>query len=139
MFCLHTLRKIKLLRYFHHKNIIGTFDILHQLLLHDFTEVYLIQELMETDLHHVIHTQELSNDHHQYFIYLAIDLMEKCLMFGLKCRIKVSEALRHSYLQAYTHKMSLPPNLTICEKKSSKVHALSIFSATPHLMPMKQY
>jgi mitogen-activated protein kinase 1/3 len=29
----------------------------------------LVQELMETDLHRVIRTQELSDDHCQYFIY----------------------------------------------------------------------
>lgn len=28
-----------------------------------------MQELMETDLHRVIRTQELSDDHCQYFIY----------------------------------------------------------------------
>lgn len=37
--------------------------------IHQFSEVYLVQELMETDLHRVIRTQELSDDHCQYFIY----------------------------------------------------------------------
>ena len=69
MFCLRTLREIKLLRHFRHENIIGILDILYPPSIYDFNEVYLVQELMETDLHRVIRTQELSDDHCQYFIY----------------------------------------------------------------------
>lgn len=69
MFCLRTLREIKLLRHFRHENIISILDILRPPSLDDFKEVYLVQELMETDLHRVIRTQELSDDHCQYFIY----------------------------------------------------------------------
>lgn len=69
MFCLRTLREIKLLRHFHHENIISILDILRPPDLESFKEVYLVQELMETDLHRVIRTQELSDDHCQYFIY----------------------------------------------------------------------
>jgi len=69
MFCLRTLREIKLLRHFRHENIISILDILRPPNLEDFKEVYLVQELMETDLHRVIRTQELSDDHCQYFIY----------------------------------------------------------------------
>jgi mitogen-activated protein kinase 1/3 len=69
MFCLRTLREIKLLRHFHHENIISILDILRPASFDDFTEVYLVQELMETDLHRVIRTQQLSDDHCQYFIY----------------------------------------------------------------------
>ena len=71
MFCLRTLREIKLLRHFSHENIISILDILQPTNLEDFKEVYLVQELMETDLHRVIRTQTLSDDHCQYFIYQA--------------------------------------------------------------------
>jgi mitogen-activated protein kinase 1/3 len=69
MFCLRTLREIKLIRHFHHENIIAILDILRPPSINEFNEVYLVQELMETDLHRVIRTQELSDDHCQYFIY----------------------------------------------------------------------
>jgi mitogen-activated protein kinase 1/3 len=69
MFCLRTLREIKLLRHFHHENIISILDILRPPSFEMFKEVYLVQELMETDLHRVIRTQNLSDDHCQYFIY----------------------------------------------------------------------
>ncbi|PBK94908.1 kinase-like protein [Armillaria gallica] len=76
MFCLRTLCKIKLLHHFHHENIIGILDILCPPSLHNFTEIYLVQEFMETDLHCVICTQELSDDHCQYFIYQTLHTLK---------------------------------------------------------------
>jgi hypothetical protein len=54
VFCLRTLREIKLIRWFSHENIISILDIVKPPSLEEFTEVYLIQELMETDMHRVI-------------------------------------------------------------------------------------
>ncbi|KAI9141799.1 putative MAK2 protein [Paraphysoderma sedebokerense] len=78
MFSLRTLREIKILRYFNHENIIGILDIIKPESIDKFNEVYLIQELMETDMHRVIRTQELSDDHCQYFIYQTLRAL-KCL------------------------------------------------------------
>jgi mitogen-activated protein kinase 1/3 len=84
MFCLRTLREIKLLRHFRHENIIGILDVLQPPEgLEGFTEVLLVQELMETDLHRVIRTQELSDDHCQYFIYQVINVL--CSLSNLRC------------------------------------------------------
>lgn len=90
MFALRTLRELKLLRYFAEQqvseNIISIVDIIKPSSLDSFKEVgrslshrkawsqltnavtsidlqvYLIQELMETDLYRVIKTQTLSDD-----------------------------------------------------------------------------
>jgi serine/threonine protein kinase len=79
MFCLRTLREIRLLRHFRHENVISILDILKPPSFADFKEVYLVQELMETDLHRVIRTQELSDDHCQYFIYqVSAPICEAC-------------------------------------------------------------
>lgn len=43
VFCLRTLREIKLLRWFNHENIISILDIVKPETLESFTEVYLIQ------------------------------------------------------------------------------------------------
>jgi mitogen-activated protein kinase 1/3 len=43
MFCLRTLREMKLLRYFNHENIISILDIQKPRNYDTFTEVYLIQ------------------------------------------------------------------------------------------------
>ncbi len=71
-FGLRTLREIKLLRHFNHENIISILDIVKPTDYDSFSEVYLIQEMMETDMHRVIRTQELSDDHCQYFIYQTL-------------------------------------------------------------------
>ncbi|KAG6907772.1 Mitogen-activated protein kinase 2 [Tephrocybe rancida] len=103
MFCLRTLREIKLLRHFNHENIIAILDILKPRSLEEFGEVYLVQELMETDLHRVIRTQDLSDDHCQYFIYQTLralkalhsadvlhrDLKPSNLLLNANCDLKV--------------------------------------------------
>lgn len=104
MFCMRTLREIKLLRHFRHENIIAILDIIRPRSFDAFNEVYLIQELMETDLHRVIRTQELSDDHCQYFIYQTVrglkalhsaevlhrDLKPSNLLLNANCDLKVS-------------------------------------------------
>ncbi|KAK7184616.1 mitogen-activated protein kinase [Paraphaeosphaeria sporulosa] len=105
MFCLRTLREMKLLRYFNHENIISILDIQKPRNYETFTEVYLIQELMETDMHRVIRTQELSDDHCQYFIYQTLralkamhsanvlhrDLKPSNLLLNANCDLKVCD------------------------------------------------
>jgi len=105
MFCLRTLREIKLLRWFNHENIISILDIVKPATYDGFTEVYLIQELMETDMHRVIRTQELSDDHCQYFIYQTLrglkalhtaavlhrDLKPSNLLLNANCDLKICD------------------------------------------------
>jgi len=64
---------------------------------------YLIQELMETDMHRVIRTQDLSDDHCQYFTYQTLralkamhsanvlhrDLKPSNLLLNANCDLKV--------------------------------------------------
>jgi serine/threonine protein kinase len=66
-----TLREIKLLRHFAgHENITCVYDIFKLGEGNDFNEVYMVQELMEADLHQIIRShQKLTNSHFQYFIY----------------------------------------------------------------------
>jgi mitogen-activated protein kinase 1/3 len=55
---------MKLLRFFQEngvsENIISIVDMIKPSSIEGFKEVYLIQELMETDMHRVIRTQDLS-------------------------------------------------------------------------------
>ena len=50
MFCLRTLREMKLLRYFNHENIISILDIQKPRNYETFTEVYLIQVRTKTHM-----------------------------------------------------------------------------------------
>lgn len=105
LFCQRTLREIKLLRHFNHENIISILDILAPESFERFQEVYLVQELMETDMHRVIKTQELSDDHCQYFVYqtfralkalhsanvLHRDLKPSNLLLNANCDLKLCD------------------------------------------------
>ncbi|BGP15885.1 mitogen activated protein kinase [Rhodosporidiobolus nylandii] len=94
LFCLRTLREIKLLRWFNHENIISILDIIKPTSLEGFSE-----ELMETDLHRVIRSQELSDDHqtlrglkalHSAMI-LHRDLKPSNLLLNANCDLKICD------------------------------------------------
>lgn len=73
LFCLRTLREIKLLQKFNsHENIIKLYDVQRPTNYSSFNEVYLIQEYMPGDLHQIIQTHALSDQHVQFFIYQII-------------------------------------------------------------------
>ncbi|OXG87353.1 extracellular signal-regulated kinase 1/2 [Cryptococcus neoformans D17-1] len=109
MFALRTLRELKLLKYFAEEgvseNIISVLDIVKPPSYDTFKEVYLVQELLETDLHRVIRTQDLSDDHCQYFLYQTCralkalhsaeiihrDLKPSNLLLNANCDLKVCD------------------------------------------------
>ncbi|POY74837.1 hypothetical protein BMF94_2110 [Rhodotorula taiwanensis] len=109
MFALRTLRELKLLRFFAEnqvsENLITVVDLIKPSSYDAFQEVYLIQELMETDLHRVIRTQTLSDDHVQYFVYQTLralkalhsvniihrDLKPSNLLLNANCDLKVCD------------------------------------------------
>ena len=64
------VREIKLLEFFQHENIIQMVDILRPESRTGFNDIYIVTELMETDLHRVIYSrQDLTEEHIQYFMY----------------------------------------------------------------------
>jgi serine/threonine protein kinase len=67
-----TLRELQLCRALQHENILGL-DRVVRPHSHGFSNVYLISELMETDLACVIRSpQELTEEHVQFFIYQVL-------------------------------------------------------------------
>lgn len=106
MFVTRTLRELKLLKFFHsHENIISVLDIVRPTSWHKFEAVYLVQELMETDLQKIINQQNLSEDHIQYFVYQILralkslhsaqvihrDLKPSNLLLNSNCDLKVCD------------------------------------------------
>ena len=66
----HILREIKILSFFDHDNIVTLLDVPKPDNKETYNDVYVITDLMETDLHRVIYSrQELTDEHIQYFIY----------------------------------------------------------------------
>lgn len=63
------LREVKLLRHFDHENIIRIFDM-YPPDSPDFDDIYIVTDLMDTDLHNVIYSRlKLEEDHHRFFMY----------------------------------------------------------------------
>ncbi|KAJ1933213.1 mitogen activated protein kinase [Linderina macrospora] len=105
MFCLRTLREIKLLKFFNHENIISILDIVRPASFDQFNEVYIIQELVDIDLHRIIKTQPLSEDHVQYFLYQILralkyihscnvlhrDLKPSNILLNANCDLKICD------------------------------------------------
>jgi serine/threonine protein kinase len=101
-----TLREIKLLRRLQHENIVLLRDIMKPPSMDDFNDVYLVYELMDTDLHQIIRSnQPLSDDHCQYFVYQLLrglkyihsanvlhrDLKPSNLLLNANCDLKICD------------------------------------------------
>jgi len=102
------LREIKLMKHFRHENIVGIVDMMPPRVkfLEDFNDVYIVADLMETDLHRIIYSkQPLSIDHVQYFIYQVLrglkyihsanvvhrDLKPSNLLVNSNCDLKICD------------------------------------------------
>ena len=76
--CKRMLREMRLLQHFNHENVLSIRDIMVPAWKDaegrpkDWKDVYLVTELLDTDLHYIIHSkQALTDDHIQYFVYQA--------------------------------------------------------------------
>jgi tRNA A-37 threonylcarbamoyl transferase component Bud32 len=102
------LREIKLLKHFEHENIVGILDMMPPAVkyVEDFNDVYIVTDLMETDLHRIIYSkQKLSMDHVQYFVYQVLrglkyihscnvlhrDLKPSNLLVNSNCDLKICD------------------------------------------------
>ena len=101
-----TLREIKLLRRLQHENIVLLKNIMRPPTKDDFNDVYLVYELMDTDLHQILRSsQGLSDEHCQYFLYQILrglkyvhtaqvlhrDLKPSNLLLNANCDLKICD------------------------------------------------
>ena len=54
------LREIKLLKYFDHENIISLLDVPRPDTRTGYNDIYIVTDLMETDLHRVIYSKQVN-------------------------------------------------------------------------------
>lgn len=104
-YCQRTLREIRILTRFSHENIIDIRDIISAPSVELMRDVYIVQCLMETDLHHVIRAQQLSEEHICYFLYQILrglkyihsanvlhrDLKPSNLLINGNCDLKICD------------------------------------------------
>ncbi|XP_078063953.1 serine/threonine-protein kinase NLK2-like, partial [Mustelus asterias] len=68
--CKRVFRELKMLSFFKHSNVLSALDILQPPHIDYFEEIYVITELMQSDLHKVIVSpQSLSAEHIKVFLY----------------------------------------------------------------------
>jgi len=97
------IREVQLLRKLRHENILGLVDLMMN---DERTDLYLVSELMDSDLHQIIISkQHLSNDHVQYFVYQILrgllfihstncihrDLKPSNILVNSNCDIKICD------------------------------------------------
>jgi serine/threonine protein kinase len=100
------LREIKLLRHFNHDNVVKLGDMVNPFSKKEFEDVYLVMELMDSDLHRIIHSKnKLTEEHFQYFIYQVLcglkyihsanvvhrDLKPSNLLLNANCELKICD------------------------------------------------
>ena len=106
--CKRLLREIKILQHFKHDNVLGLLDILPPGKdgSKEWKDVYIVSELMDTDLHYIIHSkQQLTDEHFKYFLYqilrgvhaihtahvLHCDLKPSNLLVNKNCDLKICD------------------------------------------------
>ena len=100
------LRELKLLRILKHENVVKIRTIILPKSRADFQDIYIVFELMDTDLGSFLRTDEqLTDTHHKFFLYQ--------ILLGLKC-IHSANAV-HRNLQPRKLLINENCDLKICE------------------------
>ena len=106
VFSLRTYRELKIQRLLEHENVLGIKRILKPKDRESFNEIYVVSELMETDLAQIIKSnQPLTDDHIQFFLYQILrglkyvhsagiyhrDLKPRNLLVNSNCDLKICD------------------------------------------------
>ncbi|KAL3137604.1 Mitogen-activated protein kinase 4 [Trebouxia sp. C0009 RCD-2024] len=155
-----TLREIKLLRHLRQENIIAIIDIMQPPNKDKFNDVYIVNELMDTDLHQIIRSsQPLSDDHYQYFIYQILrglkfihtanvlhrDLKPSNLLLNASCDLKICDfglartSSERNFMTEYvvTRWYRAPELLLSCEHYTAAIDIWSVGCILAELLQRK--
>jgi len=104
-YCQRTLREMRILLSLKHENIIDIKDFICENSVETLKDIYIIQSLMETDLHKLLRSQKLSSDHICYFLYQILrglkfihsanvlhrDLKPSNILLNSNCDLKICD------------------------------------------------
>ncbi|TWW64472.1 Mitogen-activated protein kinase 11, partial [Takifugu flavidus] len=126
--CRRSYRELRLLKHMKHENVIGLLDVFTPAAaLEDFSELYLVTNLMGADLNNIVKFQKLSDEHVQFLIYQLLRGLKVTLLRGIRvlaetnvlsCTIDLSHPPPH---QQYIHSAGLvhrdlkPSNVAVNE------------------------
>mmetsp|Transcript_10804 Transcript_10804/g.37522 ORF Transcript_10804/g.37522 Transcript_10804/m.37522 type:complete len:368 (+) Transcript_10804:260-1363(+) len=155
-----TLREIKLLRHFAHENVIALKDVMKPHNFGEFNDVYLVYELMDTDLYQIIRSQQaLTDEHIQYFTYQVLrglkyvqsanvlhrDLKPSNLLLNANCDLKICDfglartSKEKQFMTEYvvTRWYRAPELLLSCEEYSTAIDVWSVGCIIAELLGRK--
>lgn len=147
---LRTLRELKLLRHIRHDNVIALKDVMLPADKNSFKDVYLVYDLMDTDLHQIIKSpQPVSNDHCQYFLFQLLcglkylhsanilhrDLKPGNLLINADCQLKICDfglartsSSKNQFMTEYvvTRWYRAPELLLCCDNYGTSIDVWSV-------------
>ncbi|KAG5384372.1 hypothetical protein IGI04_035842 [Brassica rapa subsp. trilocularis] len=86
-----TLREIKLFRNKDHENVIAVKDIIRPPLREKFNDVYIVYELMDTDLHQTIRSNQSLTDYHCRFQNWFPCYIYSYMLLNANCDLKLGD------------------------------------------------
>jgi serine/threonine protein kinase len=107
------LREMMLLRHLKHENCVGMLDIVDpHCTIDQFQDVYMVMDLMETDLHRIIYSrQPLSDEHAQFFLFQLLRGLKYIHSAGV---LRESENRAHAHTTDFWRAQIGTSNLRIC-------------------------
>mgnify|MGYP001810629239 CR=1 FL=1 len=160
------LREIKLLKHFHHDNIMNLLEITRPRSYEQFEDIYIVSELMDTDLGQIIRSdQPLTDEHIQYFTYQILravkyihssnvihrDLKPSNILVNSNCDLKVCDfglsrplgsgaftpESKHNMTLYVTTRWYRAPEVLLCDSYSKPIDLWSVGCILAELLGRK--
>ncbi|MBA0820331.1 hypothetical protein Gohar_028094, partial [Gossypium harknessii] len=122
-----TLREIKLLRHMDHENVIAIKDIIRPPQRESFNDVYIVYELMDTDLRQIIRSdQQLTDDHCR----VARTIVDHAVLLLQYFVYQILRGLKYAHSANVLHRDLKPINLLLNANGNLKIVAFGLASTT---------
>ncbi|MBA0646263.1 hypothetical protein Goklo_014240, partial [Gossypium klotzschianum] len=131
-----TLREIKLLRHMDHENVVAIKDIIRPPQWENFNDVYLVYELMDTDLHQIIRSNQPLTDDHCRVAGTIVDYAVLLLQYFL---YQILRGLKYVHSANVLHRDLKPSNLFLNANCDLKIGDFGLARTTSETDFMTEY